>query len=259
EQLGRTFGSLVTDGGVSWLTFGRQVMLVPVGVIAQAAGLAAYPFLARLAAEGKLRELAEAVGRALRYIVVLSLAAAAGVMALSIPVVRALYERGSFDAADTAATAGTVVFFALGIPMWGVQQILARGFYAREQMWAPVIIGTLATAAAVPIYWSLQHAMGVNGLALASSIAITLYTAALAVVWYGRTGWEEARPVAVTALRNLPLAAVAGLATWAVAEGLLGLFTDPGFWPTLAALAAGGALLVIMTLGPPWVRRDLKA
>ena len=78
EQLGRTFGSFTADGGVSWLTFGRQTMLVPVGVIAQAAGVAAYPFLARLAAEGKLREMAEAVSRALRYIVVLSLAAAAG-------------------------------------------------------------------------------------------------------------------------------------------------------------------------------------
>ena len=258
EQLGRTFGSLVADGGVSWLTFGRQVMLVPVGVIAQAAGVAAYPFLARLAAEGKLQQLSEAVSRAVRYIVVLSLAAAAGVMALSIPVVRALYQRGSFDAADTAATAGTVVFFALGIPMWGVQQILARGFYAREQMWAPVIIGTAATASAVPIYWGLQHAMGVDGLALASSIAITLYTVALAVVWYGRTGWGQARPVAVTALRNLPLAAVAGLAAWAAAKGVLGLFTSPRFWPTVAALATGAVVLVVMTLGPPWVRRDLK-
>ncbi len=56
EQLGRTFGSFIKDGGVSWLTFGRQTMLVPVGVIAQAAGVAAYPFLARLAAEGKHRE-----------------------------------------------------------------------------------------------------------------------------------------------------------------------------------------------------------
>ena len=61
EQLGRTFGSLVSDGGVSWLTFGRQTMLVPVGVIAQAAGVATYPFLARLVAEGKHREMAHAV------------------------------------------------------------------------------------------------------------------------------------------------------------------------------------------------------
>src|SRR3990172_2207645 len=67
EQLGRTFGSLHADGGISWLTFGRQTMLVPVGVIAQAAGVATYPFLARLAAEGKHTELAQAVGRALRY------------------------------------------------------------------------------------------------------------------------------------------------------------------------------------------------
>jgi len=110
----------------------------------------------------------------------------------------------------------------------------------------------------VPIYWGLQHAMGVNGLALASSIAITLYTAVLAVVWYRRTGRGEARPVAVTALRNLPLAAFAGLAAWAAAEGVLGLLAEPGFWPALAALAAGGVVLVAMTLGPPWVRRDLR-
>ena len=82
-------------------SFGRQTMLVPVGVIAQAAGVAAYPFLARLVAEGKQRELAEAVGKAIRYVVALSLAAAAGLIALSTPIVRTLYERGSFDASDT--------------------------------------------------------------------------------------------------------------------------------------------------------------
>jgi len=258
EQLGRTFGSLVGQGGVSWLTFGRQVMLVPVGVIAQAAGVAAYPFLARLAAEGKLDQLAETVTRALRYIVVLSLAAAAALMALSVPAVRLLYERGSFEAADTLRTAGTVVFFALGVPMWGLQQILARGFYAREQMWVPVVVGTLATAAAVPIYWGLQHAMGVDGLALASSLAITLYTAALAAVWYRRTGWQHARPVAATSLRNLPLAAAAGLAGWAAASWVMGRFPIQGELSSLAALAAGGVVVLAVALAPPWVRRDLN-
>jgi putative peptidoglycan lipid II flippase len=258
EQLGRSFGSLTSDGGVSWLTFGRQTMQVPVAVIAQAAGLAAYPFLARLAAEGKLRELAEAVTRALRYIVVLSLAAAAALIALSVPAVRLLYERGSFAADDTLATAGTVVFFALGVPMWGLQQILARGFYAREQMWTPVIVGTLATAAAVPIYWGLNRAMGVDGLALASTLAITLYTAALAVLWFRRNGAEHARPLLVTSLRNLPLAAAAGVAAWAAADWVMGRFPIQGEISSLAALAVGGVIVLVMTLAPPWVRRELK-
>ena len=258
EQLGRTFGSLITDGGVSWLTFGRQTMLVPVGVIAQAAGVAAYPFLARLAAEGKLRQMSEAIVRALKYVVLFSLAAAAGLMALSIPVVRVLYERGSWESADTLVTAGTVVFFALGIPLWGVQQILARAFYAREQMWAPTVIGTLATIAAVPIYWGLYEAMGVNGLALASTLSILLYTTGLAVVWYGRNGWGPARAVAITGLRGLPVAAAAGFAAWGAAEWVLSRFADPGFVPSLAALALGALVLAAVALAPPWARRDLR-
>ena len=257
EQLGRTFGSLHADGGISWLTFGRQTMLVPVGVIAQAAGVATYPFLARLAAEGKHAELSQAVGRALRYVLALSLAAAAALMALSQPVVRLLYERGSFDAADTVATAGTVVFFAIGVPMWGIQQILARGFYAREQMWAPVVVGTLATAAAVPIYWLLDDAMVVDGLALASSVAITLYTAALALVWYRRTGAAAARPVVATGLRILPVAALGCLAAFGLSDWLAGRLAS-GWLADAVVVALAGAVAVVIALGPPWVRRDLK-
>ncbi|MBI5158249.1 MAG: murein biosynthesis integral membrane protein MurJ [Acidimicrobiia bacterium] len=257
EQLGRTFGSLHADGGVSWLTFGRQTMLVPVGVIAQAAGVAAYPFLARLAAEGKHAELAQAVGRAVRYVIVLSLAAAAALIALSEPVVRLLYERGSFDTADTVATAGTVVFFAIGVPMWGIQQILARGFYAREEMWAPVVIGTVATAVAIPVYWMLDQALGVDGLALASSVAITVYTAALAVMWYRRTGWPEARRVAITGLGTLPMAAAGALAAFWLASWL-GDGLGDGWVVDAIAVGAGGLAAVSITLGLPWVRRDLR-
>jgi putative peptidoglycan lipid II flippase len=258
EQLGRSFGSLHGAGGVSWLTFGRQTMLVPVAVIAQAAGVAAYPFLASLAAEGRHRELAEAVSKALRYIMVLSLTAAAGLMALSIPIIGLLYQRGSFGLADTVSTAGTLVLFALGVPMWGMQQILARGFYAREQMWAPVIVGTLATVAAVPIYWALNRAMGVEGLALASSISITLYTVALAAVWYRRIGWSKARPMAITSLRSVPLAVAAGIAAWGASDWVAHRLVGKGGVSSLAAVAVGGIVLLAVALLPPQVRRDLR-
>lgn len=257
EQLGRTFGSLIEDGGVSWLTFGRQTMLVPVGVIAQAAGVATYPFLARLVAEGKHHEMAAAVTRALKYVVSFSLAALAGLMALSVPVVALLYERGSFDATDTVATAGTVVFFALGIPLWGIQQILSRGFYAREQMWAPVVVGTLSTAAAIPIYWGLYESMGVDGLALASTLSIFVYTVALAGVWYGRTGWEHARPLALSTVRAIPVAAAAGFAAWGAAEWVLSLFGEVGFGSSAVAVGVGAVVLLLLAAAPPWVRQDL--
>jgi putative peptidoglycan lipid II flippase len=257
EQLGRAFGSLTANGGISWLTFGRQTMLVPVGVIAQAAGVAAYPFLARLAAEGKHREMAAAVGRAVRFVIVLSLVAAAGLMAMSIPITRVLYERGSFGPIDTLASAGTVVLFAIGVPMWGIQQILARGFYAREEMWAPVVVGTAATVAAVPTYWALNHWMGIEGLALASSLAITLYTIGLAILWYRRTGTGELWPVVKTLAGNLPLATAAGAASWLISRWVLDNLGMAGFLNNLLAVSAGGIVLLAITLGPKPVRRDL--
>ena len=125
-------------------------------------------------------------------------------------------------------------------------------------MWAPVIVGTLATAAAVPVYWLLNDSLGVEGLALASSVAITLYTAALAVLWYRRTGGEYARPVFATSLRTASGAAIGGIAAFFIAR-LVAEQLDAGWPADLIAVALGGAVAVALTLAPPWVRRDLRS
>lgn len=248
EQLGRAFGSLGEGGGISWLNYGRRTMLVPVGVIGQAAAVATYPFLARLVAEGKLKQMAAAVGRTLRYVIVFSLIAAAGLIALAIPTIRLLYQHGNFDAADTVATAGTLAFFGLGVPLWGAQQILARGLYARREMWAPVLMGTAATVLAVPIYYLFYELDGIRGLALASTVSLAAYTAALATVWYRRTGWEHARVMIRTLLRALPLAAAAGAAAWGAARLATELVSSSTRLGSLAVLGAGGAALLAVVL-----------
>ncbi|MGH8873721.1 MAG: lipid II flippase MurJ, partial [Acidimicrobiia bacterium] len=67
EQLTRVFGQLGEEGAIFALGRARRLNMLPVGMIAQAAGVAAYPFLARLAAEGRPAELSETVARAVRY------------------------------------------------------------------------------------------------------------------------------------------------------------------------------------------------
>ena len=57
ESFARVFGTQLGEGPTSQLGFARQTMLVPIGVVAQAAGVAAYPYLSSLAEEGKLRDL----------------------------------------------------------------------------------------------------------------------------------------------------------------------------------------------------------
>ena len=44
EQFIRIFGSMAGTGEVSLLSYSRRIMMVPVGVVAQAAGVASFPF-----------------------------------------------------------------------------------------------------------------------------------------------------------------------------------------------------------------------
>ena len=53
EQLFRYFGSLLSTGSIASFRYARRVALIPVGVIAQAVGVASYPTLSKLFVENK--------------------------------------------------------------------------------------------------------------------------------------------------------------------------------------------------------------
>ncbi len=221
EQFMKVFGQFVGEGAPTLLNYARRTMLVPAGVIAQAAAVAAYPFLARLFAEGRVAEMKDTVDKALRYVLVLSMAATALVASMTIPIVRTLFERGEFTAADTIGTAEALFFYAFAIPVWGGLQILNRAFYARREMWTPVVVGTAATVAAIPLYVILQNTFGLRGVALASTLALAIYTGILASVWYGETdGPRRASTILGQTGRAVPLAVIGGFAAFGIAYGV---------------------------------------
>lgn len=253
ETFMSVFGDLVGDGAQTQLQYARRTMLVPVGVIAQAAAVAAYPFLARLHAEDRQGELADTVDTALKYVVAASIAASALLAALSAPVIRALFERGPFEATDTTASAEALFFYAFSVPIWGILQVLTRAFYARRQMWTPVVVGTAATVAAVPIYLLLQRTFGIRGVALASTLVLGLYTLALAVLWY-REPAHRGRIAAIVDVggRAIPPTVIGGLAAFVVGWGvteLLGVGFIPAVLATISGLAAFAATALVLAAG----------
>jgi putative peptidoglycan lipid II flippase len=221
ETFMSTFGGRAGDGAQTQLLYARRTMFVPIGVVAQAAGVAAYPFLARLFAERRHQEMADTVDRTLRWVLALSILAAGAIASLTVPTIRTLFERNAFEPDDTVAAASALFFYALAIPIWGGLQVLNRAFYARAQMWTPVVVGSVATVAAVPTYWLMQRSFGLEGVAAASVVALGAYTVALTILWYrneahrGRIGG-----ILDGAGRALPLAVIGGGVAWLSAETL---------------------------------------
>jgi putative peptidoglycan lipid II flippase len=244
------FGNMVGEGVQTNLQYARRTMFVPVGVIAQAAAVAAYPTLARLFAEGNRSEMLRTVDKALTYVLVLSIAAAGLVTALAFPIVRVLYERGEFSADITASVSSALFVYAFGIPVWGALQIITRAFYATLDMWTPVIVGTAITILAVPGYFVAQETLGIQGVALASVLSLAIYTSVLAIIWYRPSDARRgARGVAESAGRAIPLAVpasvAAGVVSWAIWTGITGA-------PTIAAIIAlvvGGLVYLGVSIG----------
>ena len=251
EQFVRFFGQ-VEIGATAALDFARRLNMVPVGVIAQAAGVAAYPFLARLAAKDDHEGLTATTGRAARNTVFIAVGATAAVIVLARPMVRLIYQYGEFTAQDGELVARLLSIYALSIPAWGLHQILARHFYAKRKMWTPVIIGTVFTALAIPVWWGLYALYDIYGFAMASTLVMTGYAMGMAIAWARDSGWHAVRGLAPSVGRGAAAALIAGLAGWPVVSALLG-DSDLTILAGLGSAALGGITVVAAFLGTSYV------
>ena len=253
EQFVRLFGQ-IDSGATAALSFARQLNMVPVGVIAQAAGVAAFPFLARLAAGGDLDGLSRTTGRAARNTVFVAAAAMAALVVLARPLVSLLYEHGEFSAADGTLVARLLVLYAFSIPAWGLHQILSRHFYAKRMMWRVVLIGTAGTVIAIPVWLGLYSAMGVEGFALASTLVMTAYALALLVAWGLDSGWSQVRAIAPSILRGLVAAGLAAAVAYPILSIVFGTdYVD--LREAVAAAAIGGLTTIAVFLGVSYLLR----
>ncbi|TVM19323.1 murein biosynthesis integral membrane protein MurJ [Oceanidesulfovibrio indonesiensis] len=243
EQLLRIFGSLAEEGAVSWLNYARRIMLVPVGVVAQAAGVASYPFLAGLAARKADTEFSQTLATALRNTAAVIVPVSLWMLLAAPETVGLIFMQGRFGSADLSITAFCLRVMLLGVFLWGVQQVLGRAFYARKDTLTPSLAGTGATLAALPVYWLLGRSFGAAGLAAASLTSVGLYTAAMAVIWRRRHGAAAFSGLLRTLGASVAVA-LASLAPAAFARWAVGLLAMPYHLEAFTMLCASGVVFV---------------
>jgi putative peptidoglycan lipid II flippase len=140
--------------------------------------------MARQAAAGDTRGVAGTVNFALRLAAYVSVPATVGLVVLSVPITRVLFERGRFSAADTTATAVALVWYALGLVGFAGARIAAQAFYAVAEPATAVKLGVLSIVANLVAAVVLMGPLGHAGLAAASSFGA--YVNLLGLLWAAR-------------------------------------------------------------------------
>ena len=212
--------SVDNAGAVSAIYFAERLYEFPLGLVGVAVGTAFYPLLVQRVGQKCYDALAEDLRTALRAVLALSIPAAAGLCLLSAPLTELLFKRGDFTDADASVTALLVRLFALGVPLFCIQPILIRTFYALGDHPRPIRAGWLSTVFFLALAAGLAAAGRPSGGALIGAVlAATALQTYLLARWlktggplpktlYRALGTALLKVLSAAALMSAALAAV---------------------------------------------------
>ena len=229
--------ALVVAGGVAGGVVAYQlamvVFLAPYGILAQPIHTALLPRLARHAADGDTALLHGAMQWAADAMVAVTLPVAAGLVALSLPIMRSLAFGEAAHGHSPELLGGALLGLAVGVPAYGGFLLLTRAAYALGDSRSPAL-ASLASASigAVTMVVAGSHVDGTARLVvigLAHTLAYALGGAWLAIRLRPHIGSVVDR----AQVRVLALAVVLGGGAWAAMSG----WSPNGRLSTLLALA----------------------
>src|SRR5712671_1507371 len=138
-----------SPSAVSWLYFANRLIELPLGMVGAAMGAVLVPELTRAVRSRDRTAMTRAESRGLELAAGLALPATLGLIVLSEPIVRMLFEHGAFAAADTVATTRALMLLALGLPAHVLVKALSPAFFARDDTWTPLVATLTGFAVAI--------------------------------------------------------------------------------------------------------------
>jgi putative peptidoglycan lipid II flippase len=196
--------SFLITGSVSWLYYADRLVEFPLGIFGIALATVILPVLSRAHASDSAQEFSRILDAGLRWVLLIGLPAAAGLIILSQAAVSTLFEYGDFLAGDVQMTGLALVAYGIGLPGFMLVKILAPAFFSRQDTKTPVRVAIRAMLAnmvmnvvfVVPLV--LLKVPGAHaGLALATALASYLNAGLLlqylrkAGVYQPATGWRK--------------------------------------------------------------------
>jgi len=172
-----------SPSAVSWLYFANRLVELPLGIVGVAMGTVLVSELTRAYRGGEAAVVARAQSHALELALALALPATLGLVVLSEPIVRLLFEHGAFTTEDTRATAQALVWLALALPAHVLTKALSPSFFAREDTATPLKASIIGLAIAVAAAFLLDRPFGASG--IAAGVALGAWASAAYLIRSG--------------------------------------------------------------------------
>jgi putative peptidoglycan lipid II flippase len=243
QLINSVFASLVSDQAPAAIDKAFRIYQLPQGIFSVAIATVLFPTLARFANRGALDDLRATMANGMRQILFVLVPAAAAILALSEPMIRLVYQRGAFDAAETTVVATALFWFAFSLPTNGLYLLQTRTFFSLQQPWQATALAAIDLVVSAVAAALLYSPFGVGGIVAGTGIGTTAAVVAQAVILRREFGGLELRRLFETTARIvLASAALAGVGwvVWELLDSALGRGLGGQIVSLGGGLAAGG-------------------
>lgn len=209
------------NGGraITALGYANRLYTIIAGVFTFVCTNLLFPYMSRAAASGNKSESRKMMTTSVKILVFIIAPITVGIFVLATPITAVIYERGEFNASDTALTATALSRYAIGMVFLAANEVLVKSFFADGDTKVPMYSSIAAMVLNVALVTLTSDALGVGGIALASGIAMILNFAINCIVKYKRDGelfslkdvLDFAKSVASAVIMGLVISLLSGI------------------------------------------------
>ena len=180
-----TIASTLDDGAVSWLNYAFRIMYLPIGLFAVAIGTVNLREVSLFAARQDQDSLRRTLANSIRLVGVLVTPSLVGIVLLSNPLVKVLFEWGRFTSLDTERTAWALAAYALSLLGYSLVKVFVPTFYALNDTRTPVRVSMFSVVlnllvSVTLVFLVLPEDWRFVALAIATTVSVTTNSMVLA-------------------------------------------------------------------------------
>lgn len=170
QIIDQNLASFISVKGISVLTYSIRLYEFVWGIMIVSITTSIYPTLSRLAINS-ITKFKIQITKTISTILYLVIPSAIGIMLFSNEIITLLYKRGKFDENDVILVSGALFYYSLGLIGLGIRDVVSSSFYCLKLTKIPLINSIEMVILNVILSIVLSRYMGLNGIALGSTIA----------------------------------------------------------------------------------------
>jgi putative peptidoglycan lipid II flippase len=254
--------SRLGPGATSAYDWGWRLMQIPETLIGTAMGTVIFPTLAAFSTLGDVAGKRTAFSGSVRFILIGTIPSAIFLIVAGRPLL-SLLQGGAFDDMAVDLVYSTLQFFAIGIVVHSVLEVVARSFYADKDtltpLWvafggAAVNIGVALLFTGVLTGTATPEQVGI--LALANTLGVTFEVVVLSYMLRRRWNGLDESHIGKTALKALIASLIMGAVIFALEGAWTALgFSERGLLWTIIGLGLTLAVAALVFLVAAWLLR----